>query len=160
MNSVVFSPGRSPSCCDHEIIMMNHVYKERFPKVSNKPWFFFRNSRVCIEVFELSGLFLRPQHRWRNASRRSSAAAPQRTCYLWRTECLASPITRSSNWHATAWRNLALASSLLATFVSSLINSNDFFKRWRALKRLSLFNWVLLIIRTWLYFLIQFNKLL
>lgn len=28
-----FSPGRSPSCYDHEIIMMNHVYKERFPKV-------------------------------------------------------------------------------------------------------------------------------
>lgn len=30
-----FSPGRSPSCFDHEIIMMNHVYKERFPKVSH-----------------------------------------------------------------------------------------------------------------------------
>ncbi|KAJ8287041.1 hypothetical protein GJAV_G00046370 [Gymnothorax javanicus] len=28
------SPGRSPSCCDHEIIMMNHVYKERFPKAT------------------------------------------------------------------------------------------------------------------------------
>lgn len=28
------SPGRSPSCYDHEIIMMNHVYKERFPKVA------------------------------------------------------------------------------------------------------------------------------
>uniref|UniRef100_A0A4W5PNW9 non-specific serine/threonine protein kinase n=1 Tax=Hucho hucho TaxID=62062 RepID=A0A4W5PNW9_9TELE len=26
------SPGRSPSCYDNEIIMMNHVYKERFPK--------------------------------------------------------------------------------------------------------------------------------
>lgn len=29
-----FSPGRSPSCYDNEIVMMNHVYKERFPKVS------------------------------------------------------------------------------------------------------------------------------
>ncbi|XP_023651474.1 microtubule-associated serine/threonine-protein kinase 1 isoform X6 [Paramormyrops kingsleyae] len=28
------SPGRSPSCCDNEIIMMNHVYKERFPKAT------------------------------------------------------------------------------------------------------------------------------
>ncbi|XP_047664970.1 microtubule-associated serine/threonine-protein kinase 4 isoform X2 [Tachysurus fulvidraco] len=28
------SPGRSLSCCDHEIIMMNHVYKERFPKAT------------------------------------------------------------------------------------------------------------------------------
>jgi microtubule-associated serine/threonine kinase len=27
------SPGRSPSCYDNEIVMMNHVYKERFPKV-------------------------------------------------------------------------------------------------------------------------------
>jgi hypothetical protein len=28
-----FSPGRSPVSFDSEIIMMNHVYKERFPKV-------------------------------------------------------------------------------------------------------------------------------
>ncbi|KFP08247.1 Microtubule-associated serine/threonine-protein kinase 4, partial [Calypte anna] len=28
------SPGRSPTCCDNEIIMMNHVYKERFPKAT------------------------------------------------------------------------------------------------------------------------------
>ncbi|XP_032394798.1 microtubule-associated serine/threonine-protein kinase 4 isoform X5 [Etheostoma spectabile] len=28
------SPGRSPSCFDHEIIMMNHVYKERFPRAT------------------------------------------------------------------------------------------------------------------------------
>uniref|UniRef100_A0A8C5UHC9 non-specific serine/threonine protein kinase n=1 Tax=Malurus cyaneus samueli TaxID=2593467 RepID=A0A8C5UHC9_9PASS len=27
-------PGRSPACCDNEIIMMNHVYKERFPKAT------------------------------------------------------------------------------------------------------------------------------
>lgn len=32
------SPGRSPACCDHEIIMMNHVYKERFPKVNGWDW--------------------------------------------------------------------------------------------------------------------------
>lgn len=32
-----YSPGRSPSCYDHEIIMMNHVYKERFPKVKGLP---------------------------------------------------------------------------------------------------------------------------
>lgn len=31
-----FSPGRSPISFDHEIIMMNHVYKERFPKVRSK----------------------------------------------------------------------------------------------------------------------------
>ncbi|XP_059830409.1 microtubule-associated serine/threonine-protein kinase 4-like isoform X2 [Hypanus sabinus] len=28
------SPGRSPACFDNEIIMMNHVYKERFPKAT------------------------------------------------------------------------------------------------------------------------------
>ncbi|XP_069605744.1 microtubule-associated serine/threonine-protein kinase 4 isoform X6 [Ranitomeya imitator] len=28
------SPGRTSACCDHEIIMMNHVYKERFPKAT------------------------------------------------------------------------------------------------------------------------------
>lgn len=31
--SFFFSPGRSPVSFDSEIIMMNHVYKERFPKV-------------------------------------------------------------------------------------------------------------------------------
>lgn len=31
--SFLFSPGRSPVSFDSEIIMMNHVYKERFPKV-------------------------------------------------------------------------------------------------------------------------------
>lgn len=36
------SPGRSPVSFDHEIMMMNHVYKERFPKVQGgfkKRWF-------------------------------------------------------------------------------------------------------------------------
>ncbi|XP_038621550.1 microtubule-associated serine/threonine-protein kinase 4 isoform X2 [Tachyglossus aculeatus] len=28
------SPGRSAACCDHEIVMMNHVYRERFPKAT------------------------------------------------------------------------------------------------------------------------------
>ncbi|NXR02753.1 MAST4 kinase, partial [Sagittarius serpentarius] len=28
------SPGRPPACCDNETIMMNHVYKERFPKAT------------------------------------------------------------------------------------------------------------------------------
>lgn len=31
------SPGRSPSSYDNEIVMMNHVYKERFPKVRQAP---------------------------------------------------------------------------------------------------------------------------
>lgn len=31
------SPGRSPSSYDNEIVMMNHVYKERFPKVRHPP---------------------------------------------------------------------------------------------------------------------------
>lgn len=31
------SPGRSPSSYDNEIVMMNHVYKERFPKVRQTP---------------------------------------------------------------------------------------------------------------------------
>lgn len=31
--SFLLSPGRSPVSFDSEIIMMNHVYKERFPKV-------------------------------------------------------------------------------------------------------------------------------
>ncbi|NWS70678.1 MAST4 kinase, partial [Crotophaga sulcirostris] len=30
------SPGRAPTCCDNEIIMMNHVYKERFPKATDQ----------------------------------------------------------------------------------------------------------------------------
>lgn len=30
------SPGRSPSSYDNEIVMMNHVYKERFPKVRGR----------------------------------------------------------------------------------------------------------------------------
>lgn len=29
------SPGRSSSSYDNEIVMMNHVYKERFPKVNH-----------------------------------------------------------------------------------------------------------------------------
>lgn len=33
MSVLGFSPGRSPVSFDHEIMMMNHVYKERFPKV-------------------------------------------------------------------------------------------------------------------------------
>lgn len=33
MNFFSCSPGRSPSSYDNEIVMMNHVYKERFPKV-------------------------------------------------------------------------------------------------------------------------------
>lgn len=28
-----FSPGRTCGTFDNEIVMMNHVYKERFPKV-------------------------------------------------------------------------------------------------------------------------------
>ncbi|GAA6079881.1 microtubule-associated serine/threonine-protein kinase 2 isoform X1 [Tachysurus ichikawai] len=31
---LTFSPGRSPISFDHEIVMMNHVYKERFPKAT------------------------------------------------------------------------------------------------------------------------------
>uniref|UniRef100_A0A667Z9U4 non-specific serine/threonine protein kinase n=1 Tax=Myripristis murdjan TaxID=586833 RepID=A0A667Z9U4_9TELE len=31
-----FSPGRSPISFDHEIVMMNHVYKERFPKAHER----------------------------------------------------------------------------------------------------------------------------
>lgn len=30
---LLFSPGRSCGTFDNEIVMMNHVYKERFPKV-------------------------------------------------------------------------------------------------------------------------------
>ncbi|XP_029996067.1 microtubule-associated serine/threonine-protein kinase 1 isoform X2 [Sphaeramia orbicularis] len=30
------SPGRSSSCYDNEIVMMNHVYKERFPKATTQ----------------------------------------------------------------------------------------------------------------------------
>lgn len=29
-----FSPGRTTGTFDNEIVMMNHVYRERFPKVS------------------------------------------------------------------------------------------------------------------------------
>lgn len=28
-----FSPGRTSGTFDNEIVMMNHVYRERFPKV-------------------------------------------------------------------------------------------------------------------------------
>lgn len=37
MNFFSCSPGRSPSSYDNEIVMMNHVYKERFPKVRHTP---------------------------------------------------------------------------------------------------------------------------
>ncbi|RVE66072.1 hypothetical protein OJAV_G00122900 [Oryzias javanicus] len=60
------SPGRSPSCYDHEIIMMNHVYKERFPKAtaqmeekiqeiirSNSPESIIELARDCLEKSRL-----------------------------------------------------------------------------------------------------------
>ncbi|XP_035037264.1 microtubule-associated serine/threonine-protein kinase 1 isoform X1 [Hippoglossus stenolepis] len=34
LRSRSLSPGRSSSCYDNEIVMMNHVYKERFPKAT------------------------------------------------------------------------------------------------------------------------------
>ncbi|MEQ2292750.1 Microtubule-associated serine/threonine-protein kinase 2 [Ameca splendens] len=34
VTSSLSSPGRSPLSFDHEIMMMNHVYKERFPKAT------------------------------------------------------------------------------------------------------------------------------
>lgn len=37
MDFFTCSPGRSPSSYDNEIVMMNHVYKERFPKVRHPP---------------------------------------------------------------------------------------------------------------------------
>lgn len=37
------SPGRSSSCYDNEIVMMNHVYKERFPKVRHTHTTLLRN---------------------------------------------------------------------------------------------------------------------
>lgn len=44
-----FSPGRSPISFDHEIVMMNHVYKERFPKVSNvELHFLYRTCSLCF----------------------------------------------------------------------------------------------------------------
>ncbi|MEQ2207358.1 hypothetical protein XENOCAPTIV_011063 [Xenoophorus captivus] len=43
LSMICFSPGRSPSCYDHEIIMMNHVYKERFPKVRG-------HQELCLEL--------------------------------------------------------------------------------------------------------------
>ena len=33
-----FSPGRTTGTFDNEIVMMNHVYRERFPKVGNAWW--------------------------------------------------------------------------------------------------------------------------
>lgn len=44
---LTFSPGRSPSCFDHEIIMMNHVYKERFPKVAGRFLTVRHDHKVC-----------------------------------------------------------------------------------------------------------------
>ncbi|TWW58417.1 Microtubule-associated serine/threonine-protein kinase 2 [Takifugu flavidus] len=34
VGNVAHLPGRSPISFDHEIVMMNHVYKERFPKAT------------------------------------------------------------------------------------------------------------------------------
>lgn len=42
-----FSPGRSPISFDHEIVMMNHVYKERFPKVCTAHSHFLLFSLIC-----------------------------------------------------------------------------------------------------------------
>lgn len=33
-----FSPGRTTGTFDNEIVMMNHVYRERFPKVGIAVW--------------------------------------------------------------------------------------------------------------------------
>ncbi|XP_067227004.1 microtubule-associated serine/threonine-protein kinase 1 [Chanodichthys erythropterus] len=39
------SPGRSHSCYDNEIIMMNHVYRERFPKATAQ-----MEGRLCVFI--------------------------------------------------------------------------------------------------------------
>lgn len=128
------SPGRSPSCCDHEIIMMNHVYKERFPKVSVT--YFLQSSSVsndCIFKGEfIVGLHsppFRPQLRWRSASRRSFKATPLRTSCLWLMASSASPTTRSLSWPETAWKSPVLVSLPHDTSVSSQINWKGSFRR-------------------------------
>ena len=92
-----FSPGRSPSCYDHEIIMMNHVYKERFPKV----WAYNKFLQPCLAIYYLTHYqtntfpcHCRPQLRWRNGFRTSSAATLRRASSLWQMVCSALPTTR------------------------------------------------------------------
>lgn len=36
--SSLCSPGRTSGTFDNEVVMMNHVYKERFPKVTARTW--------------------------------------------------------------------------------------------------------------------------
>lgn len=50
------SPGRSSSSCDNEIVMMNHVYKERFPKVN--PTLTVQSCHVMNTEFFLSPQFI------------------------------------------------------------------------------------------------------
>lgn len=90
-----FSPGRSPSCYDHEIIMMNHVYKERFPKVRTHKTLQFCLTTNYLHYQTCSvASFCRPQLRWRKGFRRSSAATLLRPSSPWQMACLALPITR------------------------------------------------------------------
>lgn len=57
LSNLCFSPGRSPSCFDNEIIMMNHVYKERFPKVCHHDAYIF-NAHVMMSCMKYLFLFL------------------------------------------------------------------------------------------------------
>ncbi len=130
----IHSPGRSPSCCDHEIIMMNHVYKERFPKVSVT--YFHQSSSLlsdCIFKGEfIVGLYslpFRPQLRWRSASRRSFKATPLRMSCPWLTVSSASHTIRSLSWPETAWKSPVSASLPHDTSVSSRINWKGSFRR-------------------------------
>lgn len=44
-----FSPGRTTGAFDNEIVMMNHVYRERFPKVSIV---------MCLDLPQLPSMLL------------------------------------------------------------------------------------------------------
>jgi len=96
-SNISFSPGRSPLCYDHEIIMMNHVYKERFPKVRACDML-----ATCLAINHLaryakvtpSPSSRRPRLRWRKGFRTSSGATLQRASSRWQMACSALPTTR------------------------------------------------------------------
>lgn len=46
-----FSPGRTTGTFDNEIVMMNHVYRERFPKVS---------IAMCLDQSQCPSMLLSP----------------------------------------------------------------------------------------------------
>lgn len=57
LSSSCCSPGRTSGSFDSETVMMNHVYKERFPKVSRHLKLLFRSPLDVVVVFSKASAF-------------------------------------------------------------------------------------------------------